>query len=195
MRTSHLPECSAGFLLTLAGAFLLLPLRWVTAAVGAALFHELCHLLALRLCGEQVQFIRFGAKGAIIHAHALSPGKALLCTLAGPLGALLLLLLARWFPRLSLCAAVQSAYNLLPVSGLDGGHALHYILSPFLPPRTVSTICRWLEVAVMILIGILGLWGTFVLKLGLLPVLAAGLLISKGTNGKIPCKSRPMRVQ
>ena len=195
MRTAQSPEISAGFLLTLAGAVLLLPLNWLLAAAGAAIFHELCHLLALRICSGQVQHIHFGPKGAVIHALPLSPAKALLCTLAGPLGALLLLPLARWFPRLALCAAVQSAYNLLPVAGLDGGHVLSCCLALFLPPREVEVVCHRVEVTVMVLVGGLGLWGTFILKLGLLPVLAAGLLISKGMNGKIPCKSRPMRVQ
>lgn len=195
MRTSHQPEFSAGFLLTLAGAILLLPLRWLLAAAGAAAFHELCHILALRISGGQVRRIRFGATGAVIHARPLSPIKALFCTLAGPLGALLLLPLARWFPRLALCAAIQSMYNLLPVAGLDGSHALSCFLSLFLPPRILETVCVAAEVTVTVLAGVLGLWGTFVLKLGLLPILVSGLLISKAISGKIPCKSKPMRVQ
>lgn len=195
MQTFRRPEFSAGFLPALAGAVLLLPLGWLFAAAAAAAFHELCHILALRICGGQVRDIRFTSRGAVIHAPPLSPARTLFCTLAGPLGSLLLLHLARQFPRLALCAAVQSFYNLLPISGLDGGHALSCILSPFLPPRSVEKICRTTEILILILIGILGLWGTFVLKLGLLPVLTAALLICKGRNGKIPCKSGPMRVQ
>ena len=195
MRTSHLPDFSAGFLLTLAGAILFLPLHWILAAVTAAIFHELCHLLALWICNGQVLQIRFGANGAVLHALPLPPVKSLFCTLAGPLGSLFLLLMARWFPRLAFCAAIQSAYNLLPLTGLDGGHALSTILSLFLPHRIAKTVCSGVAVTVMILIATLGLWGTFVLKLGFLPVLVAGFLITKGTNGKIPCKSRPLRVQ
>ena len=195
MRTFHQPEYSAGFLLTLAGAMLLLPLRWLLAAAGAAAFHELCHLLALQICRGQVRGIRLGARGAVIDALPLSPAKDLFCTLAGPLGALLLLPLARWFPRLALCAGIQSMYNLLPVAGLDGGRALERTLSLFLPSGTAEKVCGAVDVLVKVLMAALGLWGTFVLKLGLLPVLAAILLIRKGRTGKIPCKSGAMRVQ
>ena len=167
---------------------LVLPLKWCAALAGAAAFHELCHLLALRLCGGQARAARFGAGGAVICAWAVPAGKALFCTLAGPLGALLLLPLARWFPRLAVCAVMQSAFNLLPVSGLDGGHALRCCLELLLPPAITAAACRIIERIVLLLTGFLGLYGTFVLHLGLLPVLAAGILILKYHSGKIPCK-------
>lgn len=188
MRTSPQLEFSPGFFLTLAALLLMLPLGWCLALIGAAAFHELCHLLALRLCGGQVRLTQLGAGGAVIRACALTPGKTLLCTLAGPIGALLLLCLVRWFPRLALCAALQSAFNLLPIGGLDGGHALRCCLELLLPPSTAAAACRTTERVILILIGGLGFCGTFILKLGLLPILAAGILILKGTGGKIPCK-------
>ena len=112
----------------------------------------------------------------------------MLCSLAGPIGALLLLCIVRWFPRLALCAALQSAFNLLPIGGLDGGHALRCCLELLLPPSTAAAACRTTERVILLLIGGLGFYGTFILKLGLLPILAAGILILKGTGGKIPCK-------
>lgn len=188
-------ELRPGFLIGIAAALLLLPLQWLIALSLAAGFHEFCHLAALRLCGRQAGGIHLTTGGALIYGPPLPPAQALLCSLAGPAGGLTLLCLSRWFPRLALCAAIQSAYNLLPVSGLDGGHALHHFTALFLPPRAAEAVCRLVQGIILIAAGILGFYGTFILRLGLLPILAAGSLVIKGTNGKIPCKTRPMRVQ
>ena len=195
MQSSRQFEFRPGFLIAAAILLLILPLQWCTAIVFAAGFHELCHLLALRLCGCQDPLIRFGASGAVISAAPLPSAKALFCSLAGPVGQLLLVFLARLFPRLALCAAVQSAYNLLPINGLDGGHALQYFLEFFFSPSTAESVCRVVTDIILLLICILAVYATFNLHLGLLPVLAAGSLLIKATNGKIPCKSRPLRVQ
>lgn len=195
MRTCRQPDISPGLFFGLAAAVLLLPLNWLLALVCAALFHEACHLLAVWLCGGRIRHIRFGVSGAHIQASSLAPGQALLCTLAGPAGGLMLLPLARWFPRLALCATVQAIYNLLPIRGLDGGHALRYLAALLLPPRAAEKLCLFTERLLLTVLAVLGLYGTFILKLGILPVLTAGWLLIKGTNGKIPCKSRPMRVQ
>ena len=65
---------------------LILPLPWCIALIFSAGFHEICHLIALRICGCQSPQIRIGPSGAVIYSAPLSIGKALLCTLAGPLG-------------------------------------------------------------------------------------------------------------
>lgn len=188
-------EWSPGFLIGAAAALLILPLRWLIASAIAAGFHELCHLLLLRLCGSQAQRVRFGPGGAVIQAPPLPPARAMLCSLAGPAGGLMLLSLSRWFPRLALCAAIQSAYNLLPVSGLDGGHALRFFTELFLPSDAAGVVCRIVQGVILLLVGFLGFYGTFILRLGVLPILAAGSLVIKATNGKIPCKTGPMGVQ
>lgn len=188
-------ECSPWFLIGAAVLLLILPLQWCFALVFAAGLHELCHLLALHFCGCQNPQIRLGPGGAVIDAAPLPPVKAILCTLAGPVGQLLLLFLVQWFPRLALCAAVQSAYNLLPIQGLDGGHALRYCLESFLPVTAADTACRIISWVILLLICILGFYATFILRLGLIPLLAAGSLLIKATSGKIPCKTGPLRVQ
>lgn len=188
MRTSLYPEISPAFFPLLAAMVLLLPLRWCLAFFAAALVHEACHLLALRLCGGKPFRFSLGGAGAGILASPLPAGQALFCTLAGPLGGMLLVSLARWFPRVAICAAVQSAFNLMPVRSLDGGRILRICLEHFLPPDTADSLCRRTEAAIFALTAALGIYYSFVLKLGLLPVLAAGMVITKGRIGKTPCK-------
>lgn len=172
----------------LAGTVLLLPLPWCLALLVAAAVHEGCHLLALRLFAGTPLRCSLGAGGAAIASAPLPGYQVLICTLAGPLGGLLLVPLGRWFPRLALCAAVQSAFNLLPIPHLDGGNILRVCLEMILPRERAHKLCRYAEVLMLISIIVSALYFTFILKLGLLPVLAAGTVIIKGRFGKTPCK-------
>lgn len=168
---------SGGAWIALAFALVLLPLNWLVAVMVAACFHELCHILALRLLAGRVCCLRIGAGGAAIHAQPLSAGKELVCALAGPMGGLCLLLLARWFPRVAICAGIQSFYNLLPVYPLDGGRALSCAARMLLPPRKAQLFCQ--AVCNICLCGILmlGIYGTLILHLGLFPLLVAIALL------------------
>ena len=107
-----------------AALLLTVPLPWLAAAIAAALFHELCHLLALVLTGSHVHSIQIGFRGTKIVTGPLDPKRELLCAAAGPLGSLLLLLFLRQIPRIALCASCQGAFNLLPFYPLDGGRIL-----------------------------------------------------------------------
>lgn len=106
---------------------LILPLRWVICAFLAAAFHELCHLWAVKLCGGKIESFSVGNRGAVLYADNMTARKALLCTLAGPIGSLCLVLFARWIPRIAICALIQGLYNLLPIYPLDGGRAIRCI--------------------------------------------------------------------
>ena len=188
MRTFPCPDVSPAFFPLLAAMVLLLPLRWCLAFFSAALVHESCHLLALYLCGEKASHFSVSAAGATIRSTPLPRRQALLCTVAGPLGGLLLVPLAQWFPRLAICAATQSVFNLLPIRSLDGGQVLRICLEHFLPRDTADSLCHRTEVLIFTVTAALGIYCSFVLKLGLLPVLVAGMVITKGRIGKIPCK-------
>ena len=130
-----MPKCRSNIRLTVSPSacilaamlILLLPLRWVFAAIFAAAFHEACHVLAVYLCGGTVRRICVGNRGAVIRADALPTGKELICILAGPIGSLLLVLFVRWIPRIALCGLFHAFYNLLPIYPLDGGRALRCI--------------------------------------------------------------------
>ncbi len=111
--------------------FLILPLRWLLAAIIAAAVHELGHYFAVCLLGGKIRNIRFGMTGAVMEATNLSVYSEILCIMAGPLAGLLLSISIRIFPAIALCAIVQSAYNLLPIYPLDGGKALRCIILIF----------------------------------------------------------------
>lgn len=115
---------------------LVLPLRWLVAAVFAAAFHELCHILTVRLCGGRVFRIRIGLTGAAMETDSMSLSREMLCALAGPAGSFLLLLIGRWFPEAAVCGVVHGIYNMLPVYPLDGGRALRCFLKMTVPGKT-----------------------------------------------------------
>ena len=110
--------------MVLAGLMMLLPIPLVFAAMAAACFHELCHLAALKLLGHPVFGVELGPLGARIVTEELEPLDELTCALAGPLGALLLLFVARWVPLVALFAVAHSAWNLIPLYPMDGGRAV-----------------------------------------------------------------------
>lgn len=174
---------------------LCLPLPWILAAAVAAAFHELCHYIALRLCGMRTSSLFIGSGGAAMETEPLSCGKELLCALAGPLGSLSLLLLAKWFPRIAICAGCHALYNLLPLYPLDGGRALHCGARLLLPPKAVAAACSATENLCLFVICLIALYTTVSLHLGLLPVVMAVLLILKGQKVKTPCKPVRLGVQ
>ena len=120
-------KISAGFLIGSAFAVLLLPWNMLLSFAVAAIFHEVCHLVALRLCHIRVQQIRIGLFGAVITTGPLLPGQELICAAAGPFGSLTLILLARWLPFTALFGLLQGLFNLLPLFPLDGGRIVRSI--------------------------------------------------------------------
>lgn len=174
---------------------LILPLRWIFAVFFAAAFHELCHGIMIYLCGSRILSAEVGDSGIILETEPMRPAAELLCALAGPVGGLLLLPLVRWFPRIAICAAIQSLYNLLPVYPLDGGRALRCVLGFFFPPATVCRLCLWAERICFAGILCLGLYGTLVLKLGGMPLIYGCLVLYQLSKRKIPCKPGRQRVQ
>lgn len=186
---------SPGAWILLALGMLLLPLRWLLAAITAAAFHEACHILAIRLCGGVVEGMAVDTRGAVLAVSPMSRLRELLCALAGPLGSFLLVLTARWTPAIALCGLAQGLYNLLPVYPLDGGRALRCCAELLMPPGAARIVCRAAELlCVATLLGtavyaVIGWsWSGFLLP-------AALLLFIPRKFGKTPCKPARMRVQ
>lgn len=172
---------TSGFWCMLALMILLLPVQWLAAILLSSIFHELCHLAAVKFTGVSVCKLRLGADGAYLETEAMTPFQGVVCALAGPLGALLLLLFARWMPRTALCAAIQSCYHLLPIHPLDGGRALQSLTAYFGWNRTVYSV---IEAAVLGMLALLGAYLTITASLGLLPAVLAFTIIFRTCREK-----------
>lgn len=186
---------SAQSCILLSMGLLILPLRWLLAAVAAAVVHELCHIAAVWVCGGHIHGVQIGVNGTVLDAADLRRGQMLLCSLAGPIGGLLLLFAAKWIPAMAVCAAFQSVYNLLPVYPLDGGRALRSGLTMVFTPKTALRICSAVEGTCLGAVLCGALYACVWLRLGIVPLILTAALFSKTKFGKIPCKLCRLGVQ
>ena len=127
-------EISAGAPLLFAALLLILPLQWVGAIFLSMTVHECSHAIAIFLCGGGIHKITVGGRGIYMETEQISGIRESICALAGPLGSLSLLLLAKWLPRTAICGVVHGLYNLLPLFPMDGGRVLRGILYTVLSP-------------------------------------------------------------
>lgn len=178
------------------GAMLLflVPLNWLSAAFFAAVFHELCHIAAVFLCGGSVYGLRIGIRGAELDVGQLSPPQEVLCAAAGPLGSFLLLMMAGRFPRLAICGFFQGCFNCLPVLPMDGGRLLQGILG-MIAPRKGNTIFKMIQAPVMLCLIFLLFWAALRISFGLFLCLGLYLGIRWGLLRKRPCKEQRIGVQ
>lgn len=159
----------------LALMLLLLPLKWVLAALLAMAVHELCHAAAICLLGGQVYGLHIGAGGMKMETAPLPPGKELIAALAGPIGSALLILLARWLPRTAVCGAVHCVYNLLPLFPMDGGRVLSSTIDLCLPGGQGRRVFEISQRVLRLLLGLAGLLAG--LRWGIWPAMAGFLLL------------------
>ena len=150
-------------LISIAALLLLMPLEWFFAWFIAVSVHELFHCLALVLCNGYLEHIEFDINGAKIQSSALTDMHTLICTSAGPIGALLLLLFRRTYPQLALCALIQSVYNLLPIYPLDGGRIVLTITNMLLPQNTANCISAVISICTIIIVLFLSLFTSMIL--------------------------------
>ena len=179
------------------GAMLILviPMNWLLAAVTAAVFHELSHGAAILLLGAQIHGLKILPDGIRMETSPMTAWQEIFCSLAGPAGSLLLVLLGRHTPRIALCALVQGCYNLLPVYPLDGGRALRCLLEWFLSPKTAKKVERVLVCAVLAAGCPVILWLDRRLSMDGILILMVAFGIARGIFRKIPCKETVLRVQ
>lgn len=192
---SKMASISGTSCVILALMVLVLPLKWLLAALLAAAVHELFHIASVYLAGGEVRGVTVGGRGAVISSGPLSRVKELFCVLAGPIGSLIMLFFARWLPRTAVCAAIQAAYNLLPFLNLDGGRALHCLLLFFLSEEAADRICSRVQTGFSACLILLGLYCALRLCLGWMPLVLALYISVKAGVIKIPCKTAAGGVQ
>lgn len=179
--------CGAYFLWAL--ALLILPLRWMVGALIAAAVHELWHFGAVILCGGKVYHVKISAAGAVMETSPMCHWKEMICAAAGPVGSFSVLLTARHFPVAAICAAVQGAFNLLPLFPLDGGRVLRCGLELlFRGKKTGKVECLFAVLTVLALT-----YAAIRLKMGMmllyiLPVIAVKLFPKKNTLQRLKTK-------
>ena len=184
------PACLLGAL-----ALLLLPFNWIISAVMAALWHEGCHWLALKLCGCRCYGISVGREGAVLETEFGTPAKEALCALAGPLGSILLLLFFRWIPRIAICALIQGLYNLIPVYPLDGGRLVRSLLQLLVKNGKYVSITARIETVTIALLTVASIYCLIVLQLGYLPLIFVSILFYRVFQRKLSCKEVQLAVQ
>lgn len=168
--------CSVGFYLMLALLLLIIPFPWLVAMFVAGGVHELCHFVALRFLTGVNAPIYLSSDRARMPIPDMPPWKEVLCAMAGPVGGLLLTFSAPIFPRLALCAMMQSLYNLIPIYPMDGGRIVSCVLHILLEPPMANKILTIVSVAIRCAILMLGVYGSLFLQLGIFPILFAALL-------------------
>ena len=160
-----------------AASILIVPLRWLLGAVAAAVVHEMGHLLALKGMGVPIRGMRIGFGGAKIETGPMTRWEELIAAAAGPGAGLVLVLFARWIPCCAVCAAVQTAFNLLPWGEQDGKRILRCVAG--------EKVCKVCE---MVVAARLVFW---MVKLGEIGVWMAACVAAAVVHRKFACKYRP----
>ena len=177
-------EVTAGFCVLWAFLLLILPLNFLLAAMGAALFHELCHGLAIYATGGKITRLTVGAGGMVMETTPMPPGKELVCALAGPAGSFFLASLYFRIPMVAVCGLVQACFNMLPLYPLDGGRAMKCLLEWIFPVQA-ERIRKFVEIWTLLFLLVVAV------RAGNGAILAWGMLVMR----KIPCKDGTFGVQ
>lgn len=137
-------------------------LVWAPIVFVSVLVHEMAHAAAIALFGYGSSRIVLGGMGGVtISSRRARPWHDMVISLAGPIASFLMAWLTRVM-MLNLAAASTDAmlvvllpklywaniawgiFNLLPVSPLDGGHAVRNFLRTFLKERPAFIIAVWI---------------------------------------------------
>jgi stage IV sporulation protein FB len=154
-------------------------LLWIPVVFISVLVHELAHAAAIALFGYGPSTIVLGGMGGVtINRRQAKPWQDVVISIAGPLTSIVLafVLVILYFritflhtdpmmvalmPLLVWANRAWGIFNLLPVSPLDGGHAVRSFLRIFLRDPAAFHVSVWIAfvagaaaVAYFVLIGL-----------------------------------------
>lgn len=142
-------EASGGFLLLLAWLNYTDSQGLVPLALLSCALHEGGHWLAIWAAGGEVKRVTLTVAGAeMALGRPLSYGRELACALAGPGVSLALAWLGSFLPGGALFAGINlvlAAFNLLPLSALDGGRALGCAAGMLAGPEAAARLAGLLD--------------------------------------------------
>jgi Zn-dependent protease len=172
-------------------AFILLtePPAYALFLLAATALHETGHLFAFFACGEPLP--RFGGRGFGLlltpQGGSLFPKHELMICAAGPLfnlaGCLALIpaLHAGVASEANFCFfalnLLTALFNLLPLSGFDGGRMLSATLSLTCPPPVARAVCAAVSLGGALFFYFVALFLSFVAGAGIYPFALAAFLV------------------
>lgn len=186
---------SSCFFALLVAVLLFLPVPWVVAWFVASTIHEIGHLTALFLSKNRDWRICLSVFGPRIQYYPASNAQHIACTFAGPCVGVLPILFTSMFPRVAICAAIQTFCNLLPFISLDGGQivfaTLKLIMSDTHARRTLGII----ELITILILITITIYVAIKYSFTLFPLLGVSVLVIQTHRIKFSCKQRRERVQ
>lgn len=170
--------------------YYLAPTDKLLAVLLPVIFHELGHLLALRLLGLRISRFRIELKGLCMEYRGYAGGLGhALAAAAGPALGLLYALAASllasryssaWLELTAGVSLLLSAFNLLPALPLDGGRILYHLSAALFGERVAARVADIVSLAVgTVLLGL----GAYLMFRGFglaLELAAVWLLLSTG---------------
>lgn len=136
-------------------------LVWAPIVFVSILLHELAHAATIALFGYGPSHVVLGGMGGVtINSRRARPWHDMVISLSGPFASFGVAWLTRWalfhfraasadpmlsvlLPELVWANVAWGVFNLLPVSPLDGGHAVRNFLRTFLKERPAFVIAVW----------------------------------------------------
>ena len=128
----------------------------------SVMVHELSHIVMLKCVGGKVEGLNFHAAGLeiVCQTQLLSYRREFISAAAGPLGSLLLAVIAARFEAYTLAGVslTLGLYNLLPVKILDGGKMLYCIAARFTDWELAEKTVFVSSMVTILALGIVGVW-------------------------------------
>ena len=176
--------------------YYLAPTDKLLAVLLPVIFHELGHILALRLLGLRICRFRIELKGLCMEYRGCTGGLGhALAAAAGPALGLLYALAASllavrynsgWLALTAGVSLLLSAFNLLPALPLDGGRILYHLSAALFGDRAAARVTDIVSLAVGTALLVLGVYLMF-RGFGLaLELAAVWLLLSTGLRALPP---------